>query len=55
MNIVCSTCAITGNRICLHISVGDREQEGESMDSVWAQFQRQERGRVSERGGEFNA
>ena len=29
MSIVCSTCAITGNRICLHISVGDREQEGE--------------------------
>jgi len=28
MNIVCSTCAITGNRICLHISVGDREDTG---------------------------
>jgi len=55
VSITCSSCVITGNRICLHISVGDREQEGESMDSVWAQFQRQERGRVSERGGEFNA
>jgi len=25
MSIVCSTCAITDNRICLHISVKDRE------------------------------
>ena len=28
MNIVCSSCAITGNRICLHISVGEREDTG---------------------------
>ena len=25
MSIVCSTCAITGNRICLHTNAGDRE------------------------------
>jgi len=28
MSIVCSTCAITGNRICLHISVSEREDTG---------------------------
>jgi hypothetical protein len=28
MSITCSTCAITGNRICLHISVGEREDTG---------------------------
>lgn len=28
MSIVCSTCAIKGERICLHISIEDRE-EGE--------------------------
>lgn len=26
--IVCSTCAITGNRICLHTNAGDREDTG---------------------------
>jgi len=25
MSIVCSTCAITGNRICLHTNAGDSE------------------------------
>ena len=28
MSITCSSCAITGNRICLHISAGDREDTG---------------------------
>ena len=27
MSIVCSTCAITGNRICLHTNAGDREED----------------------------
>jgi len=28
MSIVCSTCVITGNRICLHTNAGDREEKG---------------------------
>ena len=27
MSIICSTCAITGNRICLHTNAGDREED----------------------------
>ena len=25
MSIVCSSCAITGNRLCVHVSIGDEE------------------------------
>ena len=27
MSIVCSTCAITGNRICLHTNAGDSKED----------------------------
>ena len=43
MSYNCSSCVIRGIGLCFHISVGDRESEIESADTVWAQFQRQER------------
>jgi len=43
MSYNCSSCVIRGIGLCFHISVGDRESEQESADTVWAQFQRQER------------
>jgi hypothetical protein len=43
MSYNCSACVIRGIGLCFHISVGDREDEIESADTIWAQFQRQER------------
>jgi len=43
MSYNCASCVIRGIGLCFHISVGDRESEQESADTVWAQFQRQER------------
>lgn len=48
MSLNCSACVIRGIGLCFHLSIGERESEIESADTVWAQFQRQERESESE-------